>query len=198
MIKCFLSRWIINIRLFCTHGWMTSRVACHHCLLTAHMSRQRRAWRAIIILGLDTRSNDVERGMASSRWIAHMVLDDDGLGITSSTLDSTHGRTMLGFACNHQPWTAHIVGLRWARHAIIGLAHNTWSVDVSVACYHRLWTAHTLERCWARQWSHRPWVAHKVGWCRELNAIIDLGKNTWLYYIARCIPSRSWTTHMVR
>ena len=116
--------------MFCTHGWMTSRVACHHCLLTAHMSRKHRAWRAIIILGLDTRSNDVERGMASSRWIAHMVLDDVGLGITSSTLDSTHGRTMLGFACNHHPWTAHIVGLRRARHAIIALGKNTRSVDL--------------------------------------------------------------------
>ena len=142
---------------------MTSCVACHHFLLIAHMSRQRRAWRAIIALGQDTRSNAIERGMASSPWIAYMVLDDVGLVITSSTLNSTHGRTTLGFSCNHYPWTVHMVELCRARHAIIGLGQNTWSINVGVACYHCLWTAHTLARCWAQQWSHRPCVAHMVG-----------------------------------
>ena len=88
------------------------------------MMRQCCAWRAVIALGQDTWSNVVERGMASFPWIAHMVFDDIRLGITSSPLDSTRGRTTSGFACNHHPWTTNMVELRWARHAIIALGRT--------------------------------------------------------------------------
>ena len=90
-----------------THGPMTLGVACHHRLWAAHTVERhwawhaiiafgladtvgrRRAWHPIIALGRQTLSNDVKRGMPSS------------------PLGSTNGRTMLGVACHHSPWTAN-------------------------------------------------------------------------------------------
>ena len=50
-----------------THGRTTSGVACHHRLWAAQMVERRRAWHAIIAFRQHTRSNDVRRGMPSSR-----------------------------------------------------------------------------------------------------------------------------------
>ena len=63
-----------------TYGRTTSGLACHHRLWAAHMVRLRRAWHDIIALGQHTRSNNVEHGM------------------TSPSLDYTHGRTTSGVA----------------------------------------------------------------------------------------------------
>ena len=75
-----------------THGRMTSGVACHHRLWTAHTVEHRRTWYAVIAFGQHTRSNDVGRGM------------------TSPPLDSTHDRTTSGVACHHRSWNARMVG----------------------------------------------------------------------------------------
>ena len=56
------------------HGRTTSDVACHHHLWAAQTVEQRRAWHDITALGL------------------HEWSDDVGRGITSPTLDSTHGQ----------------------------------------------------------------------------------------------------------
>ena len=83
-----------------THGRTMSGVALHHRPWTARMIRRRRAWYDITALGQHTRSNDVGRGMPSS------------------PLGSTHGRTTLGMACHHLPWTGNMVERLRAWHAI--------------------------------------------------------------------------------
>ena len=87
--------------------------------------------------------------------------------MTSLPLDSTHGRTTSGVACDHRFWAAHTVERRRALHAIIALGRQTRSNDVrcdmplsplgsthdrttlGVAYHHRLWAAHMVERCQA-------------------------------------------------
>ena len=82
-------------------------------------------------------------------------------------MDSTHGRTTLGVACHHSPWTANTAGRRQALHAITAFGQHTRSNDVrrgmtslpldgthgrmtsEGSCHHRLWEAHTVERRWA-------------------------------------------------
>ena len=63
-----------------TDGRTASGMACHHRLWNAHTVERRRAWYAIIAFGKHTRSNDI------------------GLGMPSSHLGSTHGRTTSGMA----------------------------------------------------------------------------------------------------
>ena len=105
----------------------------------------RRAWHAIIVLGRQTWSNDVGRGMPSS------------------PLGSTEGRTPSGVACHHRLWPAHTVDRHRAWHDIAAFGQHARS-DVrrdmpsppldnthgrttsGVACHHRLWAAHTVER----------------------------------------------------
>ena len=77
--------------LDCTNSRTTSGVAFNHRLLAAQTVERRRAWHAIIALGWQTRSDDVRRGIPSSR------------------LGSTHGRTTSGVACFHRLWAAHTV-----------------------------------------------------------------------------------------
>ena len=109
-----------------THGW------------------QRRAWHHITAIGKHTRSDDIERGMASLPY------------------DSTHGQTMSGVARHHRLLTAHTVAKRRAWHAIIAFGLHTQSNNVgrgmpssplgstngrttsSVASHHHFWTAHTI------------------------------------------------------
>ena len=74
------------------HSRMTSGVACHQRLWTAHTVRRRRAWHAIFSFGKHRRSYNVGRGMPSS------------------PLDGTNGRLSSGVTCHHSPWTAHTVG----------------------------------------------------------------------------------------
>ena len=95
-----------------THDRMTSGVACHHRLWTAHTLERHQAWHAIIAFARHTQSNNVGRGM------------------TSPPLDSTHGQTTSGVACYHHLCAAHTIERRWAWHAIIALGRQTPSDDV--------------------------------------------------------------------
>ena len=110
--------------------------------------RRRQAWHAIIALRQHTQSKDVGRGM------------------TSPSLDSTHGRTTSGVTCNH-PIGQHTIELLQALHDITAFVQHTRSNDVGrgmpssplgsthgrptsgVACHNRLMAAHTVERRWA-------------------------------------------------
>ena len=71
---------LTSLHLESIHGRMTVVVKCPHCLSTTHTVERRRAWHAIIAFGLHTRSNNVVHGM------------------TSPTLDYTHGRMTSGKA----------------------------------------------------------------------------------------------------
>ena len=73
-----------------------------------------------------------------------------GIGMTSSPLDSTQGRTTSGVACHHRLSAAHTVERRRAWHTIIALGRQTPSTASGVACHHRLWAAQTVEQC--RAW----------------------------------------------
>ena len=82
----------------------------------------------------------------------------------SLPLDSTHGRTTSGVACQHRLKAAHTVELRRTWHAFIAFGKNKRSNHVGrgmptsclgsthgrttsgVACQHRLWATHTVER----------------------------------------------------
>uniref|UniRef100_A0A494G8R8 Uncharacterized protein n=1 Tax=Solanum lycopersicum TaxID=4081 RepID=A0A494G8R8_SOLLC len=81
-----------------THSRMTSGVACHHRLRTAHT-----AWHTIIAFRIHTR------------------LDDIGRGMQSYTLVSTYCRMTSSVSCNHRLWTSHIVGRRNT-----GRRHKEW------------------------------------------------------------------------
>ena len=91
--------------------------------------RQRRAWHDITALGLHTQS--AMSGMAKHQrpWRAHTV-SIVGRCMISPPLDSTHGHTTSGKACNHRLWAAHTVERRQAWHAIIALGRQTRSNDV--------------------------------------------------------------------
>ena len=95
-----------------THGRMTSGVASHHRLLTAHTVEQRQAWHAIIAFGQHTLSNDVGRER------------------TSPPLDDTLGRMTSGVACRHRLRAVHTVKRREAWHAIIAFGQHKHSKDV--------------------------------------------------------------------
>ena len=97
------------------HGRTTSGVACNYLLWAAQTVRRRRAWYAILALGRQTWSNDVERGMPSS------------------PLGSTYGPTTSGVACHHRLWAAHTVERRWVWHAIIAFGQLIRSSDVGRA-----------------------------------------------------------------
>ena len=64
---------------------------------------RRKAWHAIIALGGETWSNDVERGMPSPPW------------------DSTHGQTTSDVACYHRLWATQTVGRHRVWHTITAL-----------------------------------------------------------------------------
>ena len=112
-----------------THSGTTSGIACHHHLWAAQTVERRRAWHEITALGL------------------HRRLDDDGCGMTSLPLDSTHGRQLRawhditalgqhtrsatsGMASHHRPWLAHTVKRRRPWHEITALGQHTLSNDV--------------------------------------------------------------------
>ena len=50
--------------------------------------------------------------------------------MTSSPLESTHGRSMSGVASHTRPWKAYTIRRCWAWHAIIALGQHTRSDDV--------------------------------------------------------------------
>ena len=138
---------------------------------TPHIVGRRRVWHDLTALGQHTRSDYVGRGMKSP------------------PLDSTHGLTTSGVACNHRLWEAHTIECCWAWHAIIFFGRQTRSNNVKrdklsppldsthnrtssgVACHHRLYTTHTVERRWA--------------W----HDITAYGQHTWSNDVGRDMPS---------
>ena len=129
-----------------THSRRMSAVACRHRLWRAQTVGRRKAWHAITALEL---ADTVERLRA---WYAITAVgrqirsNDVGLGMPSTPLDSTHGRTMSGVACHrfdnthgrttsgvtchHRLWAAHTIEGSRAWHAIIALGRQTPSNDV--------------------------------------------------------------------
>ena len=75
-----------------TLGKTTSGVACHLYRWAAHTVERRWACHDITSLGQHTQSIDVGRGM------------------TSPSLNCTHGRMTSGMAFHHRLWAAHTVG----------------------------------------------------------------------------------------
>ena len=94
------------------HGQTTSGMVCHHRLWAAQTVERRWAWHDITALGQHTQLDDVERGMPSL------------------PLGSTHGRTTLGVAFHHIPWTANAAERRRAWHEITALGLHAPSNDV--------------------------------------------------------------------
>ena len=111
-----------------TYGRTTSSVACHHRLWAAHIIERHRAWHAIIAIGQQTPSNDVQCVMPSS------------------PLESTNGRTTSGVACHHSPWTANTAND--VRHGMPSslLGCTNGRTTSGVACHHSPWMANTDER----------------------------------------------------
>uniref|UniRef100_A0A3Q7GR05 Uncharacterized protein n=1 Tax=Solanum lycopersicum TaxID=4081 RepID=A0A3Q7GR05_SOLLC len=147
----------------------------HHRPWTANTIERQWAWHAITAFEQHSRSDNVR------------------LGMPSSPLGSTDGRTTSGFACHHRPWTAQMVRRRRVWHAIIALRQHTRSNNVGrgmpssplesthsrlssrVACHHSPWTVDTVGR-------RRAWhaiiafgLADTVGRHRASHAIIAFG-----------------------
>ncbi|TMW83197.1 hypothetical protein EJD97_002523 [Solanum chilense] len=98
----------------------------------------------------------------------------------SSSLCSTHGRTISGIRCHHFPWAAHTVGQhrkaytvgqRQALHAIIVLGERKRSNDFG----HDMLLS-PLDSTYDQTKSGVE--AHTVGQCLAWHANIDLGKDT--------------------
>ena len=106
-----------------TNGRTTSGVACQHHLWAAQTIERRRAGKAIIAHGRQTRLNDVRRDMPSppldsthgrttSSVACHLAFGKHtrskyvGRGMTSPPLGITHGQTSSGMACHHRLWTS--------------------------------------------------------------------------------------------
>ena len=122
----------------------------------------------IIALGQHTQSNDV------------------GLGMLSSSLDCTHGRTTLGMVILSSP-----LGTTRCRTSSVIKSHHFphGRTTSSVAGHYRPWTAHTIG---LRQAWH---AIMDLGQHRLLddvirgNAIISLGMHTLLDYVGCSMPS---------
>ena len=169
-MACHHRSWTANMveRLWACHaiiafgqpdGRTTLGFACHHRLWPAHTAERRWAWHANIAFGHHTRSNDV------------------GLGMSSSPLGSTHGRTTSSVACHHRLWAAHTVERRQAWHASIAFGKHTRSKDVE-----RGMTSPSLDSAHDRTTSgatshHRLWKAHTVKRRQVWHAIITFGQH---------------------
>ena len=73
-----------SLPLECTHGKMMSSVACHYCPSAEHTVRWRQALDEIIVLRLNTGSDDVRHGLLAC------------------SLGRTHDRMTLSVACHHR------------------------------------------------------------------------------------------------
>ena len=140
---------------------MRSVVACPQRPWTAHTVKRRRAWHAITALGQHTRSNNI------------------GRDLPSPPLDSIHGQTMLGVACQNRVWEAHTVEQRRAWHVIIAFGQHRRSDDVW-----RGMPSPPLDSTHGRMTSgvachHRPWTTYTVGRRRAWHDIAVLGQHAW-------------------
>ena len=119
----------------------------------------RKAWHAIIALGGETRSNDVERGMPSPPW------------------DNTHGQTTSGVACYHRLWAAQTVIRRRPWHAITALGQHTWSDDFGRGMPSPPLDSTHGPTTSGMECHHLPWTAHTVGQRQALHDITTLGRH---------------------
>ena len=113
-----------------THGRMTSGIACHHRLWTAHTEERRRAWHDIITFGQHTRLNYVGRGMPSSPLGSTNGRTSSGVACRCRLWTSSHSLTVSSLACHHCSWTGNMVERRIAWHAINNLGQHTQKNDV--------------------------------------------------------------------
>ena len=161
-----------------TNGRTASGVACHCRPWTANTVEQSLSSHAIIDLERQPRLNNVGRGMQSSPLDKLTQSDGVKCCMPSLPLDSKHGRTTSGVACNHsfgQHRQSNGVG-RGIPSSPLGSTdgRTAWGV----ACHHRLWPAHTVER-------RRAW-----------HAIIAFGQHTRSNDVGRGMPSSpSGSTH---
>ena len=161
-----------------THSRRMSGVACHHRLWRAQTVGRRQAWHAITALGLADTVRRRQAWYATTAIRRQIQLNDIGLGMPSTPLDSTHGRTMSGVACHHRPWTANTVGnvRRGMTSPPLDSTHGRMTSGVA---YH-----------------HSPWRENTVGRRRAWNVIIAFGQHTRSNDVRRGMPS--WpldTTH---
>uniref|UniRef100_A0A494G8H6 Uncharacterized protein n=1 Tax=Solanum lycopersicum TaxID=4081 RepID=A0A494G8H6_SOLLC len=127
-------------------------------------------------------------------WVAYTGLDNDGLGMPSSTLESIHGRTitrrqtMLDVTCHLRPWTAHMVkdvGRGITLSPFDKIHDETTS---GMACHHCSWTAHIVMTSGVGC-HHRLWTKYIVARDRVFYAIIAIGKHTRSDDVGRDMPS---------
>ena len=121
----------------------------------------------------------------------HIRSDEVGYGMASSSLDCTHGPTMLGVACNHGLQNAQMVGRRRAWQAIEALGQYIGSNDVGHGMpsltlenthdrRHQALPAikalakYTRSKTSGLAFLHSPCTAHTVGCRWEWHAIIAL------------------------
>uniref|UniRef100_A0A3Q7HKW9 Uncharacterized protein n=1 Tax=Solanum lycopersicum TaxID=4081 RepID=A0A3Q7HKW9_SOLLC len=164
-----------------THSRTTSGVACHHSPWTENTIEQRWALHDITALGLHASSDDVGRGM------------------TSSPLDSPHGRTTSGRA-----WHAIISFWQHTRLNDVGrgmssspFGNTNGRTTSGVESHHRLWT---ISHNWTASGvacHQSPWTPNTVERCRAWHAITTFGQHTRSNDVGRGMPSCPWTAHMV-
>ena len=137
----------------------------------------------------------------------HTRSDDIGRGMRSSPLGNTDGRTTLGVACHHRPWTTNTVKRCRAWYAIIAFGQHRRSNDVGrglpstplggkhsrttsgVTYHHRLWTSGHSRTASAVAYLHCPWTANMVERCRAWHAIITFGHHIQSNDVGRGMPS---------
>ena len=101
-----------------THGRMKLSLSRHHIPWITYTIGRHRTWHVIITLGLRTQIDDVGRGMPSS-----LLESTHGRTISGfacyQPLDSTHSLTTSGVACHHTSWIAPTVGRQYLCNVII-------------------------------------------------------------------------------
>ena len=136
-VACHHRRWTSS------HSKTASGVACHHRTWTtnkveqrrawhaiiavglAHTVRRRQAWHAIIALGRQTRSNDFGRGTPSSPLGSTDGRKTSGVAFHHRLWTGSYSRTASGVECFHRPWRANTVECHEAGHAIIASRQQT-------------------------------------------------------------------------
>ena len=119
------------IALDCTHGRMTSGVACSNVPWAAHMVRFFLVWNARMVLRKHAQLDDIDRCMPLS------------------PLGSTLFRMTSGVTFHHHPWEAHTVGRHRQVMPSLLLESIHSRTMSSVASYYRPCIEHTIKCCWA-------------------------------------------------
>ena len=125
-----VGRYMPSLLLGYTHGQTTSCVACHHlpwtthsivrhwsCNViitwTTHTDERRRAWNAILLLGLHIWLDDMGVVCTHGPW-QHNMSDEIGHDMPSSPLGSIHSHMMSRMTYYYRPWSAHTIRRRQA------------------------------------------------------------------------------------